>query len=118
MSRSLSDCLKIIITLAGYRHLPLYDIQGEQYLFSTLFVKVKVEPWTMMDREVPQRGSTIETLKTSAKSVLSRGFSSERRSVQRAKGERDSAKESEASQDERRAKQSTARGEQSDVHLG
>lgn len=114
--------------MVGYRHLPLYDVQGEQYLFSTLFVKVQVEPWTMMDRELPQRGSTIETLKTSAKSVLSRGFSSERRSVNRAKGDKDSAKESEASQDERlvvasRGKQAVAfpgadRGEQSDVHLG
>ncbi|KAF8545362.1 PLC-like phosphodiesterase [Trichophaea hybrida] len=92
---------KLISLQQGYRHLPLYDVQGEQYLFSTLFVKVKVDPMTLIDRELPQRGSTtIESLKTSAKSVLSRGFSGDRRSVRR-KGDKDKSKESEASQDEK-----------------
>jgi phosphatidylinositol phospholipase C delta len=27
----------------GYRHLPLYDVDGEQYLFSTLFCRIKKE---------------------------------------------------------------------------
>ncbi|KAF2502646.1 PLC-like phosphodiesterase [Lophium mytilinum] len=27
----------------GYRHLPLYDVSGEQYLFSTLFCRIKKE---------------------------------------------------------------------------
>jgi len=29
-------------TLAGYRHLPLYDGMGDQHLYSTLFIKSRV----------------------------------------------------------------------------
>jgi len=81
---------KLISMQQGYRHLPLYDIQGEQYLFSTLFVKVNVEPVTLIDRELPERTSAIENFKSTAKSVFTKGFSSERRSVRRKKSDRES----------------------------
>lgn len=68
---------KLISLQQGYRHLPLYDLQGEQFLFSTIFVKVDVSPITIIDREAPVRASTMDTIK----SALSRGFSSDRRSV-------------------------------------
>lgn len=67
--------------LIGYRHLPLYDLQGEQFLFSTIFVKVNINPLTVIDREAPVKASTLDTIRNTAKSVLSRGFSSDRRSV-------------------------------------
>jgi phosphatidylinositol phospholipase C delta len=46
----------------GYRHLPLYDSNGEQYLFSTLFCKIKKQD--IVDAPEPPRnascGSSIE----------------------------------------------------------
>lgn len=72
-----------MLVLAGYRHLPLYDASGEQYLFSTIFVKIEINPMKVIDREISQRTSTIENLKSTAKSVLSRSFSTDRRTSQR-----------------------------------
>lgn len=72
--------VKLTVSL-GYRHLPLYDLQGEQFLFSTIFVKIDVNPVTIIDKEVPVRASTVDAIKNTAKSVLSRGFSTDRRSV-------------------------------------
>lgn len=69
------------MSLIGYRHLPLYDLQGEQFLFSTIFVNVDVKPISIVEKEVPTRASTMDTIKSTAKSVLSRGFSSDRRTV-------------------------------------
>ncbi|KAI5793030.1 PLC-like phosphodiesterase [Geopyxis carbonaria] len=75
---------KLMSLQQGYRHLPLYDVSGEQYLFSTIFVKIEVNPMKVIDREVSQRAlTTIENLKSTAKSVLSRSFSTDRRSSQR-----------------------------------
>ncbi|OLL24916.1 1-phosphatidylinositol 4,5-bisphosphate phosphodiesterase 1 [Neolecta irregularis DAH-3] len=34
-----SYCAKVNALKHGYRHIPLYDMQGEQYLFSTLFLR-------------------------------------------------------------------------------
>lgn len=44
-------------------------------------MKVDVNPVTIIDREIPVRASTMDAIKNTAKSVLSRGFSSDRRSV-------------------------------------
>lgn len=33
----------------GYRHLPLYDVNGEQYLFSSLFCRIKKEDYVQVD---------------------------------------------------------------------
>jgi hypothetical protein len=68
--------------MLGYRHLPLYNIHGEQFLFSRLFVKIDVDPVTLIAREEVQRASTIDNIKSTAKSVLA-GFSADRRSVSR-----------------------------------
>jgi hypothetical protein len=35
--------------IAGYRHVPLVDLQGEKYIYSTLFVKIK---WSMNEIEL------------------------------------------------------------------
>lgn len=56
----------------GYRHLPLYDNQGEQFLFSTLFVKIKVDPIQPLDI-IPERSTALGSFRTGVKSVL--GFS-------------------------------------------
>ncbi|CAE7033311.1 hypothetical protein PTNB73_04877 [Pyrenophora teres f. teres] len=75
----------------GYRHLPLYDSNGEQYLFSTLFCKIKKQD--IVDAPEPSGiascGSSIEPASplqepTSAKS--SRNFV--RRLISRAPSER------------------------------
>lgn len=61
----------------GYRHLPLYNGQGEEFIFSTLFCKiVKQEPmlmpWSLQD--VAERSSRPNVLR----GILSRGLSSDR----------------------------------------
>lgn len=40
------QCLKLDSIKQGYRHIPLFDLQGEEYIFSTLFVKVNYELFT------------------------------------------------------------------------
>jgi hypothetical protein len=65
----------------GYRHLPLYNIQGEQYLFSRLFVKIDIDPMIFIERDFVPRASAIASIKSTAKSVL--GFATDRRSVSR-----------------------------------
>ncbi len=36
-------CSTLLQLQHGYRHIPMFDLQGEQFLFSTLFVKIKTE---------------------------------------------------------------------------
>ncbi|RPA94485.1 PLC-like phosphodiesterase [Choiromyces venosus 120613-1] len=72
----------------GYRHLPLYDLQGEQFLFSMIFVKINVSSVSLADREPLMRASTMEAFKSTAKSVLQRGFSTNRHSVKRLESEK------------------------------
>ncbi|KAK9458524.1 PLC-like phosphodiesterase [Lipomyces oligophaga] len=38
-------CSRIINLNEGYRHIPLYDLQGEQFIFSTLFLKISLRPY-------------------------------------------------------------------------
>ncbi|KAF2182024.1 PLC-like phosphodiesterase, partial [Zopfia rhizophila CBS 207.26] len=38
----------------GYRHLPLFDSNGEQYLFSTLFCKIEKEDFVDVDDSIPE----------------------------------------------------------------
>ncbi|KAK9465645.1 PLC-like phosphodiesterase [Lipomyces arxii] len=33
-------CARIVNMQQGYRHVPLYDLQGEQFIFSTLFIRI------------------------------------------------------------------------------
>jgi phosphatidylinositol phospholipase C, delta len=66
---------------AGYRHLPLFDSNGDQFLFSTLFCKIKKEavvPVEGYDGRVAigKTGSGKgETIKNLGRSVFSRGAS-------------------------------------------
>ncbi|KIW93468.1 uncharacterized protein Z519_06073 [Cladophialophora bantiana CBS 173.52] len=61
----------------GYRHLPLFNGQGEEFIFSTLFCKIakqepKLMPWSLQD--VAERTSRPNVLR----GFLSRGLSSDR----------------------------------------
>ena len=61
----------------GYRHLPLFNGHGEEFIFSTLFCKVvkqepKLMPWSLQD--VTERTSRPSVLR----GILSRGLSSDR----------------------------------------
>ncbi|KAF3927278.1 hypothetical protein ABW20_dc0110021 [Dactylellina cionopaga] len=64
-----SYCLKLVNAAQGYRHLPLYDMGGEQFLFSSLFVKVDIEP---VKAALPAaiKQSTVGALKSAAKNML------------------------------------------------
>jgi phosphatidylinositol phospholipase C delta len=80
----------------GYRHLPLYDSNGEQYLFSTLFCKIKKQD--IVDAPEPSAnvscGSSIEPaspLQEPANTKASRNFV--RRLISRAPSERRKRKE-------------------------
>ncbi|KAL6247726.1 hypothetical protein RBB50_005074 [Rhinocladiella similis] len=61
----------------GYRHLPLYNGHGEEFIFSTLFCKVvkqesKLMPWSLQDvSERPPRANVF-------RGILSRGLSGDR----------------------------------------
>lgn len=37
------NCSKLSNLTQGYRHIPLYDLKGEEYIFSTLFINIKYE---------------------------------------------------------------------------
>ncbi|KAI4121075.1 MAG: hypothetical protein LQ338_006578 [Usnochroma carphineum] len=72
----------------GYRHLPLFDHNGNQFLFATLFCKIKKEPPVTVEGPAPPEGksggfSIFKGLKR-AQSVESktppRGFSSRKNS--------------------------------------
>jgi phosphatidylinositol phospholipase C delta len=55
----------------GYRHLPLYDSNGDQFLFSTLFCKVKKEEVIPIE-EIDSRSGKVETLMQLGRSVFNR----------------------------------------------
>ncbi|ETI20310.1 hypothetical protein G647_08344 [Cladophialophora carrionii CBS 160.54] len=61
----------------GYRHVPLFNGHGEEFIFSTLFCKIvkqepKLMPWSLQD--VTERTSRPSVLR----GILSRGLSSDR----------------------------------------
>jgi phosphatidylinositol phospholipase C delta len=55
----------------GYRHLPLYDSNGDQFLFSTLFCKVKKEEVIPIE-EIDARSGKVESLMQLGKSMFNR----------------------------------------------
>jgi len=63
----------------GYRTLPLYDSNGDQFLFSTLFCRIKIEPITSVyvNAETPE---SVGVLKTIGRTVFSRSPTSPRSS--------------------------------------
>ncbi|KAL8942919.1 MAG: hypothetical protein Q9216_001394 [Gyalolechia sp. 2 TL-2023] len=42
----------------GYRHLPLFDHNGNQFLFATLFCRIKKEPFVTVQEPAPPEGKT------------------------------------------------------------
>ncbi|KAG0645242.1 Phospholipase C-1 [Hyphodiscus hymeniophilus] len=47
----------------GYRTIPLYDSNGDQFLFSTLFCRIKIEPATLIYVNGPQEQQNINVIK-------------------------------------------------------
>jgi hypothetical protein len=47
----------------GYRHIPLVDLQGEKYIYSTLFVKIT---WSIQDTTI-ERPNTLGKLEKRSK---------------------------------------------------
>ncbi|CCU75537.1 unnamed protein product [Blumeria hordei] len=58
----------------GYRTLPLYDSNGDQFLFSTLFCRINIKPVTSIYVNDPGSdvGETVGVLKTIGRSVFNR----------------------------------------------
>jgi phosphatidylinositol phospholipase C delta len=57
----------------GYRTLPLYDSNGDQFLFSTLFCRIKVEPATSIYVDgPPEAPESIGVFKTIGRTVFNR----------------------------------------------
>ncbi|KAI2643196.1 phosphatidylinositol-specific phospholipase C [Xylaria nigripes] len=57
----------------GYRTLPLWDSNGDQFLFSTLFCRVKVQPATSVYIPYPEEiDSSVGKLKNISKNVFGR----------------------------------------------
>ncbi|RKF73892.1 1-phosphatidylinositol 4,5-bisphosphate phosphodiesterase 1 [Golovinomyces cichoracearum] len=58
----------------GYRTLPLFDCNGDQFLFSTLFCRIKIEPLTSIYVNDPETVNTnsVGVLKTISRSVFNR----------------------------------------------
>ncbi|KAI9795981.1 MAG: Phospholipase C [Piccolia ochrophora] len=62
----------------GYRHLPLYDSKGEQFLFSTLFCRIKKEKIVIVQRDDAKAGK-VESIKQFGRSMFNRTMSAEKR---------------------------------------
>ncbi|KUJ15370.1 putative 1-phosphatidylinositol-4,5-bisphosphate phosphodiesterase 1 [Mollisia scopiformis] len=58
----------------GYRTLPLYDNNGDQFLFSTLFCRIKIDPATSIYVNGPEAATTdsVGVLKTIGRTVWNR----------------------------------------------
>ena len=67
----------------GYRHLPLYDHNGEQFMFATLFCKIKKEEPVTIDREDPVPERNGSRLKAFHNTVFKRTLSVEKRNAGR-----------------------------------
>ena len=56
----------------GYRTLPLYDSNGDQFLFSTLFCCIKIEPATSIYVSGPETAESVGVLKSIGRTVWNR----------------------------------------------
>lgn len=66
----------------GYRTLPLMDNNGNQFLFSTLFCRIKIEPATSIYINSPDATESIGKLKSIGRSVFARNPMSPKTSVE------------------------------------
>ena len=71
---------KLTSLLTGYRHLPLFNHNGDQFLFSTLFCRI----WKAQDQQIlcddPTPAEKLGRLRTISQAILKRTGSAERRS--------------------------------------
>jgi phosphatidylinositol phospholipase C, delta len=65
----------------GYRTLPLHDNNGDQFLFSTLFCRIKIEPATSIYVNGPEAAESVGVLKSIGRTVWSRTPMSPKSSV-------------------------------------
>jgi phosphatidylinositol phospholipase C, delta len=56
----------------GYRTLPLYDGNGDQFLFSTLFCRIKIDPFTSIYVDGPEAPEKEGVFKTIRQTVFNR----------------------------------------------
>ena len=63
-------CAKLSTLKQGYRTLPLYDSNGDQFLFSTLFCRIKIEPTTSVYVNGPEEN--VGVLKSIGRTVFNR----------------------------------------------
>lgn len=66
----------------GYRTIPLMDNNGDQFLFSTLFCRIKVEPATSIYVNISDSGENVGRLKSNIKSAFGRTPISPKSSVE------------------------------------
>ncbi|KZF19741.1 PLC-like phosphodiesterase [Xylona heveae TC161] len=64
----------------GYRHLPLYDSNGEEFLFSTLFCRIKKEDVISVERE-DEKSGRVASIRQFGRSVFGRTRSVERKPI-------------------------------------
>ncbi|TAQ86825.1 hypothetical protein B7494_g4860 [Chlorociboria aeruginascens] len=67
----------------GYRTLPLYDSNGDQFLFSTLFCRIKIEPATSIYINGPGLSESVGRLKSIGRTVFNRTPTSPKPSADR-----------------------------------
>lgn len=66
----------------GYRTLPLMDNNGDQFLFSTLFCRIKIEPATSIYVNSPDAAENVGKFKSIGRSVFNRAPISPKTSVE------------------------------------
>jgi phosphatidylinositol phospholipase C, delta len=66
----------------GYRTIPLMDNNGDQFLFSTLFCRIKIEPATSIYVNSPDSVESVGKLKSIGRSVFARNQISPKTSVE------------------------------------
>ena len=85
-----SNCRQLAVFTAklsslqqGYRHLPLYNGDGEEFIFSSLFCRIKKEESTILPPELPHTGRPERTGIMKSVTALRRTLSSDRESQRR-----------------------------------
>jgi phosphatidylinositol phospholipase C delta len=63
---------KLINLKQGYRTIPLFDNNGDQFLFSTLFCRIDVKPHTSIYVNSPESSESLGMFKTIGRSVFNR----------------------------------------------
>jgi phosphatidylinositol phospholipase C, delta len=85
-----SNCRQLAVFTAklsslqqGYRHLPLYNGNGEEFIFSSLFCRIKKEKSTILPAEVIESGRTERARIMKTVTAIRRTLSSDRENQKR-----------------------------------